>query len=278
MGTAGGTTAATRPGGDARGILAATLAGELGGLVVAGVDPDDMPHPATAWAALDAARFVVSLELRATGVSERADVVFPVAPVDEKGGSFVDWEGRVRSFGKVLRDAGALPDLRVLSGIAEEMGVDLGFRTIEQAWAEMTELGAWDGERAAAPAVSAAAPAPDAASVAEAAGVEATLASWKLLIDDGRMLDGEDYLKATGRRAVVLVPAAVLDQLGVQAGSLVTLSGPAGSVVLPVAVADLPDGVVWAPASSGGINLVRDTGAAAGSVVRLAVTTDGGVA
>jgi NADH-quinone oxidoreductase subunit G len=101
---------------------------------------------------------------------------------------------------------------------------------------------------------------------------------WKLLIDDGRMLDGEDYLKATGRRAVVLVPAAVLDQLGVQAGSLVTLSGPAGSVVLPVAVADLPDGVVWAPASSGGINLVRDTGAAAGSVVRLAVTTDGGVA
>ena len=44
------------------------------------------------------------------------------APVTEKAGMFVDWEGRVRMFGKVLQDSHALPDLRVLSGIADEMG------------------------------------------------------------------------------------------------------------------------------------------------------------
>ena len=77
-------------------------------------------------------------------------MVFPVAPVAEKAGMFVDWEGRVRPFEKVLRDSHALPDLRVLAGIADEMGVDLGFRTVEEARAEMQELGAWDGDRAAA--------------------------------------------------------------------------------------------------------------------------------
>jgi NADH-quinone oxidoreductase subunit G len=87
------------------------------------------------------------------------------------------------------------------------------------------------------------------------------LASWKLLIDDGRMLDGDDYLKATGRKPVALVSGGTLTALGLTEGGLVTLSGDAGSVELPVAVADLPDGVVWAPASA--------RCGAAGSLVRL---------
>jgi NADH-quinone oxidoreductase subunit G len=99
--------------------------------------------------------------------------------------------------------------------------------------------------------------------------VDVVLASWKLLIDDGRMVDGEDYLKATGRRPVALVSATTLSELGVAKGSRVMITGPRGSVELPVAVADLPDQVVWAPMSSGGIDLTRDVGAAAGSVVRL---------
>ena len=70
-----------------------------------------------------------------------------MAPVTDRAGTFVNWEGRVRQFGKILHNPSSLPDLRVLAGIAEELGTGLGFRTPEQVWAEMTEVGPWDGER-----------------------------------------------------------------------------------------------------------------------------------
>jgi NADH-quinone oxidoreductase subunit G len=251
-----------QPGRDGDAIVAAAAAGELQALVIGGVELADLPDPALAARAVETAGFVVNLEVRASEVSPHAHVVFPVAPVTEKAGSFVDWEGRVRTFDNVFREPGSLPDLRVLSGIAEEMGVQLGFRTVEQVRAEMSDFGPWDGERAAAPTV----PAP-AASVAP--GGAAVLATWKLLIDDGRMLDGDEYLKATARAPVALVSAQTLAGLGVEVGARVSLSTDRGAVELPVAVADLPDGVVWAPASSRGVSLLRELGASAGSVVRL---------
>src|SRR5690606_36732690 len=82
------------PGRDTAGILAAAAAGELDALVVGGVDPDDLPDPRAARAGLDAAGFVVSLEMRPSPVTERADVVLPIAPAVEKSGTFLNWEGR----------------------------------------------------------------------------------------------------------------------------------------------------------------------------------------
>src|SRR5262249_1614678 len=69
------------PGRDTSQILAAALQGELGALVVAAVDPADLPDPDAALQAIEMAPFVVSLELRASAVTDRADVVFPVATV-----------------------------------------------------------------------------------------------------------------------------------------------------------------------------------------------------
>ena len=139
------------PGRDGSAILAAAASGELGGLVVGGVDPADLEDPALARQAIAAAGFVVSLEVRESEVTRAADVVFPVAPVTDRSGTFVNWEGRVRQFGKVLHNPSSLPDLRVLAGIAEELGTalpqGLGWRTTEQVWAEMTQVGPWDGER-----------------------------------------------------------------------------------------------------------------------------------
>jgi len=66
--------------------------------------------------------FLVSLELRESAVTDVADVVFPVAPVVEKGGSFVNWEGRIRPFQPSL-PSNAAPDLRVLYTLADEIGV-----------------------------------------------------------------------------------------------------------------------------------------------------------
>jgi NADH-quinone oxidoreductase subunit G len=254
LGTVWGGTVPHLAGRDGTAILAAAATGEIGALVVGGVDPVDLPDPEAALAALHATGFVVSLEVRASAVTALADVVLPVAPVAEKSGMFVDWEGRVRPFEKVLRDSNALPDLRVLSGIADELGVDLGFKTVDQARTEMSELGAWDGARAAMPEPpdrpgEHPAPAEPGTSTTVAGG-PLRLATWKLLIDDGRMLDGEAHLLATARTSVALVSPARLSAAGLLPGQPVTLTGATGSVTLPVAVADLPDDVVWAPTTS----------------------------
>ena len=72
------------------------------------------------------APFVVSLELRASAVTDRADVVFPVAAVAEKAGTFVNWEGRGGSFEAALRVPEVRTDLYVLGAIADQMDVHLG--------------------------------------------------------------------------------------------------------------------------------------------------------
>ncbi len=260
----GVTSLPDQPGRDASQMIAAAAAGELAGLVVAGVELGDLPDPHLAEQALVVAGFVVSLEVRASDVSPFADVVFPVAAVTEKAGSFVDWEGRVRAFQQVFAEPNRLPEVRILAGIAEEMGVRFGIRTTDQARAEMESFGPWEGERlpfSAAAATAAADP---------LAPGHFVLATWKQLIDDGRMLDGDEYLKATARRPVLLVSASTLGHLGVHEGQLVTVATDRGSVELPVAVADLPDHVAWAPTSSGGVSLGRELGVvASGAVVRL---------
>ena len=60
----------------------------------------------------------------------------------EKAGSYLDWEGRVRSFDATLHGTGQLPDGRVLQGLADEMDVDLRLPTPEAARAELAALGA----------------------------------------------------------------------------------------------------------------------------------------
>ncbi|MDQ6642296.1 MAG: molybdopterin-dependent oxidoreductase, partial [Actinomycetota bacterium] len=244
---------------DGDAIVAAAAAGELGGLVVGGVDPADLADPAGARAAIDAAAFVVSLELRESEVTRAADVVFPVAPVTDKSGVFVNWEGRVRSFDQVMHVPSSLPDLRVLAGVAEEMGVELGFRTVGEVQGEMREIGPWTvvEEGALAPASTPDSPAmpepqppPGTASAGHGGTGPLVLASWKQMLDDGRMQDGDEELRATARKPVLLVNAATLGELGVAAGDLVTVTGPLGSLDLPVGVADLVAGVVWTPASA----------------------------
>ncbi|MGH3354457.1 MAG: NADH-quinone oxidoreductase subunit G [Nocardioidaceae bacterium] len=250
-------------------MLAAAVEGELGALVVGGVELNDLADPHAARAALSAVPFLVSLEVRSSEVTELADVVFPVAPVAEKAGTFVDWEGRQRPFDNVLETTGVLPDLRVLAGIAEEMleagsgrRGGLGFRTVAQVRTEMTELGPWDGKTSPPPQV------PGSALRSTTSG-QALLATWRHLIDDGRSQDGEPYLKATGKAAVALVSAATAADLGVAGGDSVTLSTERGSLSLAVSVADVVDGVVWVPQNSGGASLHRDLGAVSGDVVSI---------
>ena len=242
-------------------IIRRAAKGKTRGLVIGGVDLDDLDDPALARKAVARADFVVALEVRDSEVTRAADVVFPVAPVTDRSGTFVNWEGRVRQFGKVLHNPSSLPDLRVLAGIAEEMGSPLGFRSSEQVWEEMVQVGPWDGDRPTSMSSGF-----DTVADAPSSTTELVLASWKQLIDDGRMQDGDEAMRATARKPVVLVGPATLEALGATAGETVTLTGPLGSLDLPVGVADLADGTVWAPASAPGASVRHLVGPAGCSV------------
>jgi len=246
---------------DTSAILAAAESGALKALVIGGVEVDDLPDPIQALAALRNADFVVSLEVRESAVTDLADVVLPVSAVVEKSGMFVNWEGRLRSFGTVLDVPNSLTDIRVLAGIAEELGAPLGFRTSDQARADMIDVGPWDGKRGVAPAVK---PKP-----VKAKKGQVILDTWCLMIDDGRSADGQPEYKSTARQPVLRASDATLAAAGAKSGDNVTLSTTAGKLTLTSESADLPDGVVWAPSNSGGLSLRRHLGAGYGDTVKL---------
>jgi NADH-quinone oxidoreductase subunit G len=236
------------PGRDTNGILAAAAAQELQALIVAGVDPADLPDPDAALAALDMVPFIVSLELRASAVTDRADVVFPVAAVAEKAGTFVNWEGRGGTFEEALPVPEVRTDLYVLGAIADGMDVHLGLPDQTAARAELASLGRWKGSRPEPPAATT----PGNSKFLGVGGVAtARLATWHQLLDNGRMQDGEPFLAGTARPAVARMSKATAAQAGVADGDKVTLATARGSVTLPVEVTTMVDNVVWAPAGAG---------------------------
>jgi NADH-quinone oxidoreductase subunit G len=245
---------------DTAGILAGAAQGALA-LVVGGVEIADLPDPDAALAALAAAPFVVSLEVRRSAVTEAADVVFPVAPVAEKAGTFVDWEGRPRIFDAVLRESGAMSDGRVLSMLADELGAPIGLANAATARHELAEFEVWNGERAQGPTGVAAAADPGAG--------HAVLSTWRTLLDAGRMQDGEPYLAGTAPAAVARISAGTAAEVGVTGGQLLTVSTDRGAVTVPVVVTEMPDRVVWLPTNSAGCAVRSALAADLGTGVRL---------
>jgi NADH-quinone oxidoreductase subunit G len=260
---------------DVDGILAAAADGSLAALLIGGIEPNDFADPDAVLAALDAAAFVVSLELRHSAVTERADVVFPVAPTTQKSGAFVNWEGRYREFAPALHDTaqGARQsDHRVLDTLADEMGVYLGTTTVDAAREEMSGLGAWDGKHAAAPQV--AAPQPGEGPKGPEKG-QAVLTGWRLLLDEGRMQDGEPHLAGTARKPLVRLSADTAAEIGAADGDDVTVSTSRGSITLPLTITDMPDRAVWLPLNSPGSAVHRKLGVTIGNIVKIGVGTAG---
>jgi NADH-quinone oxidoreductase subunit G len=236
------------PGRDTAGMLAAAAAGELGALVVAGVDPADLPDPQAALRAIEMTPFVVSLELRASAVTDRADVVFPVAAVAEKAGTFVNWEGRGGSFSAALKVPEVRTDLYVLGAIADQMDVHLGLPDAAAARAELAALGTWRGARPEPPAPVSLEVIRDEAGQSPQ-GSTVRLATWHQLLDSGRMQDGEPALAGTARPVLARMSAATAAEAGVADGDKVTVATDRGSVTVPVEVLPMADHVVWLPAA-----------------------------
>ncbi len=252
------------PGRDAATILEEAASGHLAALVVAGVELADLPDPDAARAALTAAPFVVGLEVRRSEVTDLADVVFPVAPVAEKSGTFVDWEGRARPFATALRDSDAMPDQRVLHAIADAMDIDLGASDTDSARTELDRLGERPGP---------AAPLPDVTATDGRRPVlgEAVLSTWRMLLDAGRLQDGEPNLAGTARAPVVRLSETTAAEIGARNGEPVTVFTERGAITLPLVIDALPERVVWLPAASPEASVHEHLTATAGDVVGIRV-------
>ncbi|MFW6691414.1 NADH-quinone oxidoreductase subunit G [Streptomyces sp. MAR4 CNX-425] len=254
-------------------ILDAAAAGDLGALLVGGVQVADLPDPAKAREALDRAEFVVSLEQRPSEVTERADVVFPVAAVAEKQGTFLNWEGRVRPFEAALKPDQmtrrlAPADQRVLHMLADALDVHLGLPDARTVRAELDRLGVPAGGPRPAPPDDRAAPLPQ-----PGAG-EAVLAGHRLLLDEGRLQEGDDALAATRHEAAARLSPATAAATGVADGDPLAVTGPAGTVTLPLRITEeLPDQVVWLPLASTAPGVTAATGANPGDLVQVSAVS-----
>ena len=245
---------------DATQMLEAAADGRVKALVVGGVDLRDFDDPAAARKALDQVDFLVSLEVRRSEVTDRADVILPVAPPLEKNGTFINWEGRLRPFGQAIASR-SQTDRLVFDALASEFGVDLGLHDLVGLYDQVNPLMQWNGQREEfVPAT--------ASELVEVGQGEALLATHKPMLDAGRLQDGASMLAGSARRPVVFASRATVAGLGIDEGEELTLSTQRGSIMLPLQFADLPDGVVWVPECSQG-SIVHESLGNFGSSVTL---------
>ncbi len=141
------------PGMDATAILEALASGTAKALVLNGADPArDHPRPSIASAALDAADFVVALEMFLSDSGSHADVILPVAGLGEVEGTATNLEGRVQKVSRIVAPAGtSRPVWSILNDVADAMGADLGFPTAEAVGEEIARVApayagvSWEG-------------------------------------------------------------------------------------------------------------------------------------
>lgn len=90
-----------------------------------------------------------------------------------------------------------------------------------------------------------------------------------MLLDAGRLQDGEPHLAGTARAPLARLSAATLAEIGVEAGEPVTISTERGAITLPSEVTDMEDRVVWLPLNSPDCAVHRTLGVTMGAVVSI---------
>ncbi len=243
-------------------ILEAANEGRISAVVVGGVDPLDIAADALGQL-LNSSTFVLSLEISHSAITAIADVVLPVAAVPEKSGTFLNWEHRPRTFDKAISESLTRSDTRILSALADEMGTPINLPSATAAAKELQSIGVWDGERSARPTTA------GIHDVEPEAG-QATLNSWRLLLDLGTLQGGEENLAGTARPAEVVISQTRASQIGVINGDAVIVSTERGSITLPVRIGAISDSNIWLPRNSVGSQCVANLGAASGLIVKVA--------
>ena len=192
----------------------------------------DAANAAQAAKALATAEMVVAFSPFQANV-EFADVILPIAPFTETGGSFVNAEGRVQSFHGVVRPLGETrPGWKVLRVLGNLLG--LNAFTQESVEDVRAAAGLNDAAKVSARLSNASSATPQL--VAAPAGLQ-RIANVPLYATDS-VVRRAPSLQATADAAVPLlaIGAALAAKLGVQAGAKVRVKQGEGSVVLPVAI------------------------------------------
>jgi NADH-quinone oxidoreductase subunit G len=229
---------------DWRGILEACADRKIDVLFLIGVDPlRDYPDAALARRALQnvSRKVVQSLELGS--LESFADAFLPAAAFLEKEGHVTTWEGRSQRTRRVRDPLGiSLPDWEIFASLALACGGDLGFETLDELHEEMGRLlvprqapARMIGDTAAVP-----------ARVEEG---ELLLFTYPLLVDDGRLSERADELKA----ALADVPFLEVhpddaEARGLVDGGRAMVRTGAGEAELPVRVTEhVAKGAVFVP-------------------------------
>jgi NADH-quinone oxidoreductase subunit G len=232
---------------------------DLQAVLIGGVDPMDISADAKVKLAK---KFVVSLEIRQSDITDIASVVLPVAAVVEKSGSFMDWQGSARNFEAAVDQSLNRSDVRILSMLADEIGKPINLATVKIARKEFESIGNWDGSRGSMKLIPASAS-------KSANSDEAVLSSWRNLLDKGSLQDGEDNLAGTARKSIVVISPARAKSLGVNESDLVRVSNEYGAITLPCSISDIEESSVWLPRNSQSSQLIRNLGTVSNSIVKV---------
>ncbi len=251
---------------DAAGVLSGLTSGEMKGLVLFGIDPA-ADHPEGA-AAVEAAQFVVALDMFRTASVERADVVLPVLGFGEVEGTVTNLEGRVQKVNGLLSGPGlARPSWEALEDLARRMHRSLGATSAAALAKEIAATApayrgiTWDalawgdgreglvapgpeGESGIEYRPSEEAPAPETA--------DWTLHLARVLYDGGTLVGAGPSLARLAPEPGAYLHPEDAGRLGVAEGSQVRLTGSSGEAVLAAAFDEsLAPGTVYLPFNLG---------------------------
>ena len=252
----------SKPGRTHSEIVQAALNGEIKALIIAGLDVLDAPDPQALSEAINSVDFVVTLGIQENSLTRYANVSLPVAPVTEKSGTFINWEGRPRPFGRAITSTNALTDARVLAMIAESLGHDFGLQTIEEIRQELSSFGTWMGTKADKPKV-------DAIGARNTSGSNVILSTWNLLLDDGALQKGEEHLAGTQRPVVAHLSEKTAQAQQLENGEKINISNDRGSITVKLEIIEMVNDVVWIPANNHDSKVKSKLGAKEGDVVTI---------
>jgi NADH-quinone oxidoreductase subunit G len=245
------------PGLDGPAMVRAAAAGELGALVLAGVDlvRDHGPRE-LAEQALERA-FVLAVDHEVNDTTSRADVLLPGVVYAETEGTFTDWEGRVQASHPAVPVGGAAQAVWELADqLAARLGVDLGIPTLGQVAAETKRFRrrpeAGSGGAGSAPPAPATRPEPEPAAVQDQEGDGGlALITYPLLLDGASMLARAADLNRETPGAFVELHPEDAGRLGLHDGATAEVDfGEDRSARLPVRVAPtVAPGCAFVPAN-----------------------------
>ena len=213
--------------------------------LVAGIEASlDSVAGANAPRALEKADFVVALSVYRNSALQYANVILPIVPFTETGGTYVSMEGRVQSFNAVVKPMG---DARPAWKVLRMMGTMLGLPGFEPETLEDTrkaiapDLQAWVNEQLS----NAVAPFTFELKTAET-GLE-RVAEWGLYDSDSIVRHAPSLWKTADKKAslTVRMNEATAASLGLAAGDRTRIHQGGGEAILPVAIdAALLDGCI----------------------------------